>query len=145
MIQHVRVRRVATPSDLLDRILQQPEEDSLSLSQARHADESLDLLLKHALNAAPAETESDNSHVWQKLARKMRGPFGAAALEGPTQSSLEIELTASGGWSRPIPFAVSTPHRQDPYNDVPGHATLWSFLRFDCIGLPQPGSSSLLA
>jgi hypothetical protein len=145
MIQHVRVRRVAIPSDILEKILQQREETLERFSHAHHAEESLDVLLKHAFKAAPAEEEEDNSHVWQKLARKMMGPFGAPALEGPTQSSLEVELTNSGGWSRPVPFALSTPYHRDNYNDVPGHASLWSFLRFDCVGLPQPGSNSLLA
>jgi len=145
MIQHVRVRRVAIPGDILDKFLQQSAEDLQSFSPARQAEESLDVLLKHALNAAPAEEEDDNTHVWQKLARKMMGPFGAPALEGPTQSSLEVELTSSGGWSRPVPFAVSMPRQREMYNDVPGHASLWSFLRFDYVGLPQPGSNSLLA
>jgi hypothetical protein len=143
MIQHARVRRVACPSDLLDRLRAQAANDPFGFTEARRADESLDVLLKHAFTSAPAA--EDKSHVWQKLARKMKGPFGAPALEGPTQSSLEVELTVSGGWALPVPFTLAKHPISGNGPDLQGRAAFWGFLRCDCLGNPQPSSLLVLS
>jgi len=137
MIQHARLRRVAVPSGLLDELLRQPEQQPPGHTHAMQADESLDVLLKHAFSEAPAERDTET--VWQKLSRKMRGPSGAPALEGPTQSSLEVELTQSGGWSHPIPFALPIVRS----SGMQGRDSAWTFLRFECLGLPNLCNSTL--
>src|SRR6476660_3275979 len=68
-------------------------------------DEDLDVLLKHAL--VSADNEAGSGKVLQQLTKKIRGPFGAAALEGPTGASFEDELMRSGGRSQCVPFALS--------------------------------------
>lgn len=143
MIQHVRVRRVAVPQNMFRSLVPRLRCISTSAVESEQADETLDVLLKHAFKSAPEEQEND--HIWQRLARKMIGPFGAPALEGPAMSNLEIELDSSGGWSRSAPFALRIQDKPHHGSSTPGHESLWSLLRFDQLGLPQRGCNSLLA
>jgi hypothetical protein len=112
-------------------------------------DESLDLLLKHALGTS--RQEPNGSVVWQQLNRKVRGPFGTPALESPSLSSLEIELMQSGGLVQPAPFVVSDKalrgHDREHESTGAGPASsgpLWEMLRFVSSGLSQNGYAWLL-
>src|SRR5215207_9929310 len=52
---------------------------------SEQAEEHLDDLVRHALNAAP---QHDGNRIWQQITRKVLGPFGTPAFEAPAQSSL---------------------------------------------------------
>jgi len=139
MIRRVSIRRIPTPEDLLDRVLA-----PLGLAGPEAEDneeESLQVLLKHAFRANPAESAA--SQVLQRLTRLVRGPFGTA-LEGPTQSSLEVELLTSGGWSDPIPFAAPIDTRKRGLPFARGRESVWNLVRFDQVSLPPRVCSALL-
>ena len=72
------------------------------------ADESLDLLVKHALRShTPNTPVPSTSNVWSKLSRRVRGPFGKMAVEGPAASGDELAMLGSNG----TPFSVGDDRR----------------------------------
>jgi hypothetical protein len=46
-----------------------------------HGDEDLEVLVRHAFRQEPVS--HDAKHVWTRLSRRVRGPFGALAIEEP--------------------------------------------------------------
>jgi hypothetical protein len=46
-----------------------------------HGDEDLDVLVRHAFRQEAVS--HDAKHVWTRLSRRVRGPFGALAIEEP--------------------------------------------------------------
>ena len=68
-------------------------------------DDTLDHLLKHAMKTT--SKTPDTGRVWQQLSRRVRGPFGYAALEAPALDSIETELLTSGGRVQQAPFVLS--------------------------------------
>jgi hypothetical protein len=108
-------------------------------------DEGLDMLVKNALVAKPMETDSRGGHVWQQLTRKMKGPFGAPALEAPGVSALDSELMASGGLVQLAPFALSDKAVGSYSHETPARESLWEMLRFVSSGTAQRGHIWLLS
>lgn len=52
--------------------------------------DELGVLVKHALNTnTPEATTPNSTRIWSKLSRRVRGPFGSLALEGPLISGEE--------------------------------------------------------
>ncbi len=85
-------------SDMLSTLRERIEEAS-----APDADESLDLLVKHALKSNAPQTPAPNSNnVWSKLSRRVRGPFGKMAVEGPECSGSDMSVLGPNG----APFSV---------------------------------------
>jgi hypothetical protein len=75
---------------------------------AGDGDESLDILVKHALNTHTPQTPvPSTSNVWSKLSRRVRGPFGKMAVEGPAATGDNLSTLGSGG----VPFAVGDDKR----------------------------------
>lgn len=67
------------------------------------SDESLDLLVKHALRTHTPHVPTPNSdNVWTRLSSRVRGPFGRLAVEGPATSGDEMASFGSGN----LPFSV---------------------------------------
>ncbi|MDQ3930878.1 MAG: hypothetical protein M3328_17245 [Chloroflexota bacterium] len=82
--------------------------DRLDAVGASDAEESLDLLVKHALKAHTPQTPAPNTNnVWSKLSRRVRGPFGKLAVEGPEGSGSEMEVLGPMG----APFSVGDESR----------------------------------
>jgi hypothetical protein len=47
------------------------------------SDETLDILVKHALNTHTPETPTPSTNnVWSKLSRRVKGPFGKIGIMG---------------------------------------------------------------
>jgi hypothetical protein len=90
-------------------------------------EDEFELLLRHALSAAAAEP--DGGKVWQHVARKMRGPFGAPALEGPGLTTLDHTLMLSGGRVQLAPFVLGSPQAHEEPASLRGTDSLWERLR----------------
>ncbi|MFL5735645.1 MAG: hypothetical protein ACJ78Q_21010 [Chloroflexia bacterium] len=90
-------------------------------------DDEFHVLLKHAMAAAPER--QDGGKLWQQLARKVRGPFGAPALEGPGCTTLEQVLMSSGGRVQLAPFVLSSLTGCPNPSGAKGPETLWEMLR----------------
>ncbi|MDQ5823369.1 MAG: hypothetical protein M3441_04045 [Chloroflexota bacterium] len=72
-------------------------------ASAPEADESLDLLVKHALKTnAPQAPAPNSNNVWSKLSSRVRGPFGKMAVEGPAGAGSEMSVLGAKG----APFSV---------------------------------------
>jgi hypothetical protein len=72
------------------------------------SDESLDLLVKHALKShTPHTPVPSTSNVWSKLSRRVRGPFGKMAVEGPAASGDELAVLGPNG----SPFSLGDDKR----------------------------------
>lgn len=85
-------------SDMLSTLRERIEEAS-----APDADESLDLLVKHALKSnAPQAPAPNSKNVWSKLSSRVRGPFGKMAVEGPAGAGSEMSVLGAKG----APFSV---------------------------------------
>src|SRR5207253_3697359 len=82
----------------------------------------------------PAPEEANFGGVWQRLAERVGGPFGGAALESPALSSLEAELLASGGSAQATPFVLSERAVHKPLN------CLLEVLHFNSISRARSGS-----
>jgi hypothetical protein len=77
--------------------------DRIETVGASDADESLDLLVKHALKSNAPQTPAPNTNnVWSKLSRRVKGPFGRMAVEGPEGSGSEMSVLGPKG----APFSV---------------------------------------
>jgi hypothetical protein len=72
-------------------------------------DRSLEILVK---NAAPTDTldDSNATRVWRDLRKRMAGPFGKLAVEGPVSSPFD----AGGPRQAPAPFLLSDNLRSAP-------------------------------
>src|SRR5438270_11199730 len=104
MILHFRNAappQAACPLDGLIENARRPAQEELPLADA---DRDFDFLLKHALSGA--QVQPDGGRVWQQIARKMRGPFGSPALEGPGCTTFEQVLMSSGGRVQLAPFVL---------------------------------------
>src|SRR5689334_4726238 len=113
MIPHFRNMASLLPACQLDGVIENPRRADLEEESADDADSDFDFLLKHALSGPPAQ--ADGGKVWQQIARKMRGPFGTPALEGPACSTFEQVLMSSGGRVQLAPFVLGSPgHGENP-------------------------------
>ena len=75
MIRPIRVIASAMQEELL-------EDDSVTGDDCCTSEDSgLDLLVRHAIHQEV--TSHDGGHVWQKLSRRVKGPFGSIAIEEP--------------------------------------------------------------
>lgn len=92
MIRRIKALVEVSPGDLVGGLLSGFREASRSDA----SDESLDVLLKHAVRHGPSG-ETDPGRIWKKLRRRVSGPFGGLAIEGP----------AMGGGGQLAPFARS--------------------------------------
>ena len=102
-----RTRLAQTPSRYIEDVLSTLRNHMEPLG-AGEADESLDILVKHALNTHTPQTPvPSSSNVWSKLSRRVRGPFGKMAVEGPAASGDSLAALGSGG----VPFAVGDDKR----------------------------------
>ncbi len=148
MIQHVRHFNVALPA-----VPDTDEDDSLEFDHLTDAeafeaelDDSLDHLLKHAMKTATQRP--DSGLAWQRLSRRVQGPFGVAALEAPALNSLEAELLASGGRIQQAPFVlndkVTERGRRPCMESAPAIDCLWDMLRFGASGRALGGSAGVL-
>jgi hypothetical protein len=130
MIQHIRTMPFPLP----------PVEDLPAVTVASEdtdlADTSLDHLLKHALKTMPQDV--DGGRIWDNLARRVRGPFGAAALEAPAFNSSETELMTSGGRVRLAPFVLSDKVQKRSREHAHAIDCLFEMLRVDSSGRWQP-------
>ena len=102
-------------------------------------DDEFEFLLRHALSAAGPEP--DGGKVWQHVARKMRGPFGAPALEGPGCTTLEQALMSSGGRVQLAPFVLGSPSNHEEPAKLPGTESLWERLRCFSVASAPKGYS----
>ena len=82
--------------------------------------------------------------VMQQLTKKIRGPFGSPALEGPTGSSYEDELMRSGGRSECVPFALSGHDVVGEGLRDKGRDNLWEMLRCAASSVTSRGYAWLL-
>ncbi len=97
-----RTRLAQPPSRYLEDMLSRVR-DRIELAARADGDESLDILVKHALNTHTPQTPAPSTnHVWSKLSRRVRGPFGKLAVEGPATSGEPMAAIGSGA----VPFAV---------------------------------------
>ena len=113
-----------------------------SVQPSGETDEGLDMLLKHAFNSPG--NEGNGNKVLQQLTKKIRGPFGAPALEGPTGASLEDELLRSGGRKQCVPFALSEHEVVGEGLCDLGRDNLWEMLRCAASGVTSRGYAWLL-
>jgi hypothetical protein len=80
----------------------------LETNDVTDGDESLDLLVKHALKShAPQMPTPSSNNVWSKLSKRVRGPFGKIAVEGPAASGDELAINGPNI----SPFAVGDEKR----------------------------------
>ncbi|HEY0071791.1 MAG TPA: hypothetical protein VGE04_17645 [Chloroflexia bacterium] len=107
-----RTRLTQPPSRYLEDVLSTLR-NRMEPAGATEGDESLDILLKHALNTHTPETPvPSTSHVWSKLSRRVRGPFGKIAVEGPAASGQGLSTLGSGA----VPFSVGDERSAMPGN-----------------------------
>src|SRR5437016_857619 len=150
MIQHAKPYDTQSPfgpsideDDLLALELEDPIEADTFEAEF---DESLDHLLKHALKTTAQEP--DTGHVWQRLSRRVQGPFGFAALEAPALDSLEAELLASGGRIQQAPCvlndSVTERARRPAMERSAAIDCVWDMLRFGASGRAVGGSAGVL-
>ena len=83
MIRRIRAIAATSPSELAEDLLH-------SLSNGGddepEVDTSLQILLKNAVRSSWGEP--DASRVWKRLSRRVTGPFGALAMEGPALAAI---------------------------------------------------------
>ena len=95
-----RLSRTDTTADLVDGLL--ATFTAVPADEDTGRDRSLEILVK---NANPTDT-LDDSHarrIWRDLRKRMTGPFGRLAIEGPVRSTFECG-DAKGATA---PFALS--------------------------------------
>jgi hypothetical protein len=69
--------------------------------------EELDLLLKYAMRNNSSEAPAPNTNrIWKRLSRRVTGPFGKLAVEGPVVSGEEMAT----GHGHQVPFTVGDEH-----------------------------------
>ncbi len=82
--------------------------DHVETEREAEANESLDLLVKHALKSHTPQTPVPNTNnVWSKLSRRVRGPFGKLAVEGPAANGDDRAILGPNG----APFSVGDEKR----------------------------------
>ena len=102
-----RTRLAQTPSRYLEDVLSTLR-NHMEPAGGSDGDESLDILVKHALNTHTPETPTPSTNnVWTKLSRRVKGPFGKIAVEGPAASGRELGMMGSGS----VPFSVGDDKR----------------------------------
>lgn len=102
-----RTRLTHTPSRYLEDVLSTLRNRMEPLGVVEN-DDSLDILVKHALNTHTPQTPvPSSSNVWSKLSRRVKGPFGKMAVEGPAASGDNLAALGSGS----VPFAVGDDKR----------------------------------
>jgi hypothetical protein len=106
---------------------------------SKSGEDEFEFLLRHALSTTAAEP--DGGKVWQHLARKMRGPFGAPALEGPGCTTLEQALMSSGGRVQLAPFVLGSPWNHEEPAMPGGTESLWARLRCFSVATAPKGYS----
>ena len=106
---------------------------------AKSGEDEFEFLLRHALSSAAAEP--DGSKMWQHIARKMRGPFGTPALEGPGCTTLEQALMSSGGRVQLAPFVLGGPLNHEEPAIPQGTESLWKMLRCFSVASAPKGYS----
>jgi len=143
MIPRFRNMAPHLPECVLEGLMDNAKRTANEEEQTKGADDAFDFLLKHALTNTPEQ--ADGGKVWQHIARKMRGPFGTPALEGPGCTTLEQVLMSSGGRVQLAPFVFGSPdHREKP--DGPrGTECVWEMLRCVSSTNTPKGYSWLLA
>ena len=113
--------------------------EDTSRGYPKSSDDEFEFLLRHALSTSSAEP--DGGKVWQHVARKMRGPFGAPALEGPGCTTLEQALMSSGGRVQLAPFVLGSPSNHEEPAKLPGTESLWERLRCFSVATAPKGYS----
>ena len=98
MIRRIKALAGTTPGEIVDGIVSHLKalDDVEELEGQR--DPSLDLLLKHAMHSA-SPGAPNAGRIWQQLSRRVVGPFGGLAVEGPA---------SGGGGSERVPFNLES-------------------------------------
>jgi hypothetical protein len=86
MIRPIRVIASAIQEESLEDA--SPTEDGCAASE----DSGLDLLVRHAMQQEVAS--HDGGRVWQKLSRRVKGPFGSIAIEEPAMRGQSMPIIA---------------------------------------------------
>ena len=145
MIQYARQFDVPLPSSIDDDDCTAWDTDDENEVGDTELDTSLDYLLKYALKSGPGE--SDAEHAWQRLSKRVQGPFGTAALEAPCLSSIEAELLTSGGRIQQAPFVLNdkVENRARLERRSTAIDSLWEMLRPDVSGRSHGGCAWMLS
>lgn len=102
-----RTRFAQPPSRYLENVLSTLR-DRIEPGGQADGDESLDILVKHALKSHTPQTPGpDTNNVWSKLSKRVRGPFGKIAVEGPAAQGDDLARLGSNG----VPFSVGDEKR----------------------------------
>jgi hypothetical protein len=127
MIPHFRNMAPLLPECALEGLFGTARRTAKEDEVSNNMDDGFEFLLKHAL--AGAREQVDGGKVWQQIARKMRGPFGTPALEGPGCTMLEQVLMSSGGRIQLAPFVLGSPEHGEKPGGPRGTECLWEMLR----------------
>jgi hypothetical protein len=127
MIPQFRNMAPFLPACQIDGVIDSSRHISREEDTPSAIDREFEFLLKHALADAPAQP--DGGKVWQQIARKMRGPFGAPALEGPGCTTFEQVLMSSGGRVQLAPFVLGSPEHSEKPDGPKGSECVWEMLR----------------
>lgn len=114
MVRHFRPNssiRSATPSEFVGAIVSRLKPANATEQSDTEADPSLDVLLKHAI-CTPDSAQPDLGRIWRQLSRRVVGPFGSLAVEGPAS-------TGGGSSTRAFGIKVSRPAGQTPQHGAP--------------------------
>jgi hypothetical protein len=65
------------------------------LESNEHEDRSLDVLVRHAIQA-DEKPEADVRGVWKRLSGRVEGPFGGLAIEGPAGGAGTTVMATTG-------------------------------------------------
>lgn len=109
MIRRIKALAVALPGEIADELRFNLKPGAVD-DQDANDDASLEVLLKHAIAAEAAEP--DAARIWHQLRRRMSGPYGRLAVEGPVQAS-----ASTTGDDEEAPFVVAGHAR--PYQPEP--------------------------
>lgn len=102
-----RTRLAQPPSRYIEDMLSTLR-DRMEPANHTDGDESLDLLVKHALKVhTPQMPARSTNNVWRRLSKRVTGPFGKMAVEGPAASGDELAMHGSNVG----PFAVGDEKR----------------------------------
>jgi hypothetical protein len=123
MIRRIRALASTSPAELVEglfsRLSSRAEEDC----EGEQPDDALEVLVKNAMQP-PDEAEGHASLVWRRLKKKVTGPFGMLAVEGPGVSLMEDELLNSGGTRRSAPFVLAADSQYGKAEDANSAAAM---------------------
>jgi hypothetical protein len=127
MIPRFRDMAPLLPACALEGLIDNARRNTDEGDTSSRSDDEFEFLLKHALSTT--REPADGGKVWQQIARKMRGPFGTPALEGPGCTTLEQVLMSSGGRVQLAPFVLGSPTHGEKPPGPRGTECVWEMLR----------------